>query len=41
MEWLYWMMLFVGAVVLSTGFLMLAQGRRQEQVVVRDAGRRR
>jgi hypothetical protein len=39
MEWLYWITLFVGAVVLSTGCLVLVQRRRQEQVVVvRDAG---
>jgi hypothetical protein len=33
MQWLYWITLFVGAVVLSTGCLVLVQGRRQEQVV--------
>jgi hypothetical protein len=39
MEWLYWIMLFVGAVVLSTGCLILAQGRRQERIpAVREAG---
>lgn len=34
MEWPYWITLFVGAVVLSTGCLILAQERRQQQVVV-------
>ncbi len=37
MEWLYWITLFVGAVVLLTGCLVLVRGRRQEQlVIVRD-----
>jgi hypothetical protein len=39
MEWLYWIILIVGAVVLSTGCLMVAQSRRRAQVVVIDDAR--
>jgi hypothetical protein len=36
MEWLYWITLFVGAAMLSTGWLALARGRRRERVLVHE-----